>query len=142
MNKATRLKTMAAALGMPTCRLRDLERVGVVVRRPDGAFDVEKNRTRYDLFRRGDVDGLNEAIWRAAAEVEQAIAAVDPAARGFKRAARRVERALLDLHDILRLARAMRPDDTRLISDLHNKLLSRARGAMAERMMARDSRCA
>jgi phage terminase Nu1 subunit (DNA packaging protein) len=56
MNELVNQRTLADVLNLTTRRVQQLEDRGVIIRQPDGGYDVERNRDRYWLFRDHKMD--------------------------------------------------------------------------------------
>ena len=139
MKKATRQKSLAAALGVTTRRLRQLEELGVVIRRHDGAYDVAKNVARYQTYQRrspADVEELHDAVLQASRDAERAMDAADPDKPDFEKVARRAADAIHALDESMKLMNAMRPEGDRpMLDSFRQMVVGRAHGTMAGKAM-------
>jgi hypothetical protein len=123
---------LANALNLTDRRIRQLVDLGVVVREPDGNYDLDLNRRRYRLYIDRDVDRIADDIENASIEVDEALKLLHDEPDLSKRRAlgREVGFVVGQLDRAMRLANALAPEhDKPLLETYTRMVVGRAAGA-------------
>jgi hypothetical protein len=123
---------LADALDISDRRVRQLEELGVIVRHPNGGYDIDKNRRRCRIFTDHDIDLATTAVEQAARDVEDALDQIRAApAEGRRRLAQKLGPAVGVLDGAMRLANALAPEHQRpLLNSYTTMLIGRTAGEL------------
>jgi hypothetical protein len=98
--------------------------LGVIVRHPTGNYDVDRNRQRYRLYIRRDIDEVTAAVEDAARRADDALDQIraEPVLEERRQLAKRLGRTIGELDGAMRLANALASESSRPLLDSYTNL--------------------
>jgi hypothetical protein len=116
---------LANALGISDRRVRQLEEQGVIIRCPDGNYDVDWCLRRYRLFIDRDINQVAMAVERAVERVDNALDQLrgEPGLEVRRRLVERLGPAVGELDGAMRLANALAPATHRELLESYTRMV-------------------
>jgi hypothetical protein len=97
----------------------------VIIRHPDGDYDIDQNRRRYRLFIDRDLEGAADGVEEAAKRADDALAQIraEPDLEARRLLAQHLGSAIGELDGAMRLANALAPECARAMLDTHTRMV-------------------
>jgi hypothetical protein len=116
---------LAKELAISDRRVRQLEEQGVIIRRPDGDYDIDRNRRRYRVFIGRDLEGAANSVEKAAKGADDALDELrgEPDLEQRRLLAQGLGSAIGELDGAMRLANALAPESARAMLDTFTRMV-------------------
>jgi hypothetical protein len=116
---------LAKELAISDRRVRQLEERGVVIRHPEGGYDIHRNRRRYRLFIDRDLEGAANGVEEAAKRADDALDQIraEPDLEGRRLLAQGLGSAIGELDGAMRLANALAPESARAMLESYTRMV-------------------